>query len=202
MRLPNPYTNPNFPGFSSCAIHDNSVVIQDELTNNRVIQVSNGAQFYSLSLVYQDLLQDEYDMLVNFLAKVKRENSTIDVLLPQIENLTFKLNTYTAKAGCMGNQLIIPNVTSISGNLRLNQYMQIGSHYKLYQVTGSSLQGTNLVLDVYPDLFITTNGTEVVNFKTPVMTTRFVDPSKLTGTPLTTDGYYSSLSLELRECSQ
>lgn len=199
MRLPNPYTDPNFPGFSSCAIHDNSVVIQDELSNNKVIQVTNGAQYYSLSLTYTDLLQSEYNMLVNFLAKAKRENGTIDVLLPQIENLTFKLNTYTAKAGCKGNQLIIPNVTSMTGRLNLNQYIQIGLHYKMYQVTGYSLQGTNLVLDVYPDLFITTNGTEEVNFKTPIMTTRFVDPSKIAGTPLTSDGYYSSFSLELRE---
>ena len=44
MRLPDPFTDINAPGFLSVSISDNSTIIQDELPNNDVIQVDTGNQ--------------------------------------------------------------------------------------------------------------------------------------------------------------
>lgn len=201
MRLPDPFIDPSWPGVTSCQLSDVSSYQQDELNNNTVIQVATGAQYYSATLEYTDLLIDEYDKVMNFIAKAKRENAYLEVLLPQLQNLGFKLNTYLVQNGLKGNQLIIPNVTSISGKLRLNQFIQLSGHPKLYQVTNYVYDPVTkqVKLDVYPDLFITTNNT-TVNFATPMLRARFKNLNGIEGSPLTTEGYYNSISFELREC--
>ena len=82
MRLPDPFIDPSWPGVTSCQLSDVSSYQQDELNNNTVIQVATGAQYYSATLEYTDLLIDEYDKVMNFVAKAKRENAYLDVLLP------------------------------------------------------------------------------------------------------------------------
>ena len=203
MRLPDPFIDPSWPGVTSCQLSDVSTYQQDELNNNTVIQVSTGAQYYSATLEYSDLLEDEYDRVMNFVAKVKRENAYLDVLLPQLRNLGFKMNTYLAKNGLKGNTLIIPNVTSITGQLKLNQFIQLSGHPKLYQVTNFDYDNVTkqVTLEVYPDLFITTNNT-TVNFTTPMLRARFKNLNNIEGSPLTTEGYYSSITFELRECTE
>ena len=153
--------------------------------------------------MYTDLLIDEYDKVMNFVAKVKRENAYLDVLLPQFQNLGFKLNTYLADNGMKGNQIVISNVTSISGALKLNQFIQLSSHPKLYQVTGYNFNSATkkVTLDIYPDLFITTNNT-TVNFTTPMLRARFKNMNNIEGSPMTTEGYYNSITFELRECTE
>ena len=203
MRLPDPFVDPSWPGVTSCQLTDNSTYQQDELNNNTVIQVSTGAQYYSATLEYTDLLIEEYDKVMNFVAKVKRENAYLDVLLPQFQNLGFKLNTYLADNGMKGNQIVISNVTSISGALKLNQFIQLSGHPKLYQVTGYNFNSTTekVTLDIYPDLFITTNNT-IVNFSTPMLRARFKNMNNIDGSPMTTEGYYNSITFELRECTE
>lgn len=203
MRLPDPFIDPSWPGVTSCQLSDVSSYQQDELNNNTVIQVSTGAQYYSATLEYTDLLIDEYDKVMNFVAKVKRENAYLDVLLPQFQNLGFKLNTYLADNGLKGNQIVISNVTSISGALKLNQFIQLSGHPKLYQVTGYNFNSTTkkVTLDIYPDLFITTNNT-TVNFTTPMLRARFKNMNSIDGSPMTTEGYYNSITFELRECTE
>lgn len=201
MRLPDPFIDPTWPGVTSCLITDNSTYQQDELNNNTVIQVTSGAQYFSLNLDYTDLLIDEYDRLINFIAKAKRDNAYIDVLVPQLQNLSFKLNTYVALNGLKGNNVIIPNVNSIQGELKINQFIQLSNHPKLYQVTGVEYDqvSRNLTLDVYPDLFIATNNSSV-NFTTPLFRGRFKNINNIETSPLTTEGYYSNFGIELREC--
>lgn len=203
MRLPDPFIDPSWPGVTSCQLSDVSSYQQDELNNNTVIQVATGAQYYSVSLEYTDLLIDEYDKVMNFVAKVKRENAYLDVLLPQFQNLGFRLNTYLADNGLKGNQIVISNVTSISGALKLNQFIQLSGHPKLYQVTGYNFNSATkkVTLDVYPDLFITTNNT-TVNFTTPMLRARFKNLNNIEGSPMTTEGYYNSITFELRECTE
>lgn len=203
MRLPDPFIDPSWPGITSCQLSDVSTFQQDELNDNSVIQLSTGAQYYSANIEYSDLLPDEYDKVMNFVAKVKRENAYLDVLLPQFQNLGFKLNTYLADNGLKGNQIVISNVTSVSGTLRLNQFVQLSGHPKLYQVTGYNYDATTkkVTLDIYPDLFITTNNT-TVNFTTPMMRARFKNMNNIEGSPMTTEGYYSSITFELRECTK
>lgn len=203
MRLPDPFIDPSWPGVTSCQLSDVSSYQQDELNNNTVIQVATGAQYYSVTMEYTDLLIDEYDKVMNFIAKAKRENAYLDILLPQLQNLGFKLNTYLVQNGLKGNQLIIPNVTSIIGKLRLNQFIQLSGHSKLYQVTGFNYNSSThqVTLDIYPDLFITTNNT-TVNFATPMLRGRFKNLNDIGGSPLTTEGYYNSITFELRECTE
>lgn len=203
MRLPDPFIDPSWPGVTSCQLTDNSTYQQDELNNNTVIQVSTGAQYYSVSLEYTDLLIDEYDKVMNFVAKVKRENAYLDILLPQFQNLGFKLSTYLADNGLKGNQIVISNVTYISGALKLNQFIQLSGHPKLYQVTGYNFNSATkkVTLDIYPDLFITTNNT-TVNFTTPMLRARFKNMNNIEGSPMTTEGYYNSITFELRECTE
>ena len=203
MRLPDPFIDPSWPGVTSCQLSDVSSYQQDELNDNTVIQVATGAQYYLANLEYSDLLPDEYDRVMNFVAKVKRENAYLDVLLPQFQNLGFKLNTYLADNGLKGNQIVISNVTSISGALKLNQFIQLSGHPKLYQVTGFNYDSTSrkITLDVYPDLFITTNNT-TINFTTPMMRARFKNMNNIDGSPMTTEGYYNSITFELRECTE
>ena len=200
MRLPDPFVDPTWPGVTSCLITDNSTYQQDELNNNSVIQVSSGAQYFSLTLEYTDLLISEYDRLCNFVAKVKRENAYIDVLVPQFQNLSFNLNTYLASNGLKGNVITIPNVTSMSGNLNINQFIQLSTHPKLYQITDYNYNSSSkvLTLNVYPDLFTTTNNS-TVNFKTPMLRGRIKNINNVGISPLTTEGYYSNFSLEIRE---
>ena len=202
MRLPDPFIDASWPGITSCLIVDNSTYQQDELGNNKVIQVTSGSQYYSVNLEYSDLLIDEHDKVMNFIAKAKRDNAYLEVMLPQLQNLKFSANTYLAKNGLKGNKLIIPNVTTISGELRLNQYIQLSNHPKLYQVTGFAYNSTTkeITLDIYPDLFITTNNSSI-NFKTPLFRGRLKDMNNIDSSPLTTDMYYSSISFELRECN-
>lgn len=203
MRLPDPFIDPSWPGVTSCQLSDVSSYQQDELNDNTVIQVATGAQYYSATLEYTDLLIDEYDKVMNFVAKVKRENAYLDVLLPQFQNLGFRLNTYLADNGLKGNQIVISNVTSISGALKLNQFIQLSGHPKLYQVTGYNFNSATkkVTLDVYPDLFITTNNT-TVNFTTPMLRARFKNLNNIEGSPMTTEGYYNSITFELRECTE
>ena len=201
MRLPDPFIDNTWPGITSCQLVDNSTYQQDELSDNTVIQVSTGSQFYSVALEYSDLLIDEYDKVMNFIAKAKSSNAYLEVLLPQLQNLTFSMNSYLVDNGLHGNQLVLSGITSVVGSLKLNQFIQLSGHPKLYQVIGYNynIATSKVTLDVYPDLFITTNNT-TVNFTTPMFRGRFRNINGIESSPLTTEGYYNSISFELREC--
>lgn len=201
MRLPDPFTDTSWPGITSCLLVDNSTYQQEELSDNTVIQLSTGSQFYSVALEYTDLLIDEYDKVMNFFAKVKSANAYIEVMLPQLQNLTFSMNSYLVDNGLQGNQLVFSGITNITGNLKLNQYIQLSGHPKLYQVIDYNYNSSTqkVTLSVYPDLFITTNNT-TVNFTTPMFRGRFKNMNGIEGSPMTTEGYYSSIAFDLREC--
>lgn len=201
MRLPDPFIDATWPGITSCLLVDNSTYQQEELSNNTVIQVSSGSQFYSVALEYTDLLIDEYDKVMNFFAKVKSSNDYIEVLLPQLQNLTFNMNSYAVDNGLHGNQLVFSGITSVTGSIKLNQYIQLSGHPKLYQIINyvHDTVSHKVTVDVYPDLFITTNST-TANFTTPMFRGRFKNMNGIEGSALTTEGYYNSISFELREC--
>lgn len=201
MRLPDPFVDSTWPGITSCLLVDNSTYQQEELSDNTVIQLSTGSQFYSVQLEYSDLLIEEHDKVMNFIAKVKSSNAYIEVLLPQLQNLTFNMNSYLVDNGLKGNQLVFSNITSVTGALKTNQFIQLSGHPKLYQIIGYNYNTTThkVTVDVYPDLFITTNNT-TANFTTPMFRGRFNNMNGIEDSPLTTEGYYSSISFGLREC--
>lgn len=200
MRLPDPFTDSNAPGFLSVSISDNSTIIQDELPNNEVIQVDTGAQFWGIDIAYDRLLPEEYEIIRSFCFKAKATNSTIEVILPQYENYLFTLNTYTVKSGLSGSSIIIPNVTSISNQPIVGSVVKLSSHPKVYHITGYSYNSVthDYTLDIYPKLAITTVGTETAILSAVQFTTRFKDVNALTAV-LTSDNIYEGFTLQLRE---
>ena len=200
MRLPDPFTDSNAPGFLSVSISDNSTIIQDELPNNEVLQVDTGYQYWGIDITYDKLLPEEYEIIRSFCFKAKATNSTIEVILPQFENYKFQLNTYTVKAGLSGSSIVIPNVTTITGQPIVGTVVKLSTHPKVYHVTGYSYNSTtkDYTLSVYPKLAITTTGAETVALSAVQFTTRFKDVNSITAV-LNSDNVYEGFTLQLRE---
>jgi hypothetical protein len=200
MRLPDPFTDSNAPGFLSINITDNSTIIQDELPNNQVLQVDTGNHFWGINITYDQLLPEEFEIIRSFCFKAKVTNSTIEVLLPQFENYKFMLDSYSVKAGLSGNSIVITNVNSIRDQPFVGSVIKLSSHPKLYHITDYSYNSTTkeYTLGIYPKLAITTTGSETALLSAVLFTTRFKDVNSLTQT-LNSDNVYEGFTLQLRE---
>lgn len=200
MRLPDPFTDSNAPGFLSVSISDNSSIIQDELPNNDVIQVDTGNQYWGINITYDSLLPEEYDIIRKFCFKAKATNSVIEVLLPQFENYKFVLDSYTVKAGSSGNTIVITNVNSIKEQPIIGSVIKLSSHPKVYHITDYSYNSVNkeYTIGIYPNLAITTLGSETAQLSAVLFTTRFKDVNQVTAT-LNSDNTYEGFTLQLRE---
>lgn len=200
MRLPDPFTDINAPGFLSVSISDNSTIIQDELPNNDVIQVDTGNQYWGINITYDTLLPEEYEIIRKFCYKAKAANTTIEVLLPQFENYKFTLDSYTVKAGSSGNSIIITNVNSINNQPLVGSVVKLSSHPKVYHITDYSYNSVSkeYTLSIYPKLAITTLGTETAVLSAVLFTTRFKDINQVTAI-LNSDNVYEGFTLQLRE---
>jgi hypothetical protein len=132
MRLPDPFTDSNAPGFLSINITDNSTIIQDELPNNQVLQVDTGNHFWGINITYDQLLPEEFEIIRSFCFKAKVTNSTIEVLLPQFENYKFMLDSYSVKAGLSGNSIVEFVTFALSKNYELFQTLLEVIDHRLY----------------------------------------------------------------------
>lgn len=200
MRLPDPFTDPLAPGFFGVTITDNSTIIQDELQNNKVIQVDTGGHYWGIEIAYDQLLPEEYEIIRSFIFKAKATNSTIEVLLPQFENSTFTLDSYTVKSGLSGNSIVITNVTEINNQPVIGSIIKLQNHPKVYHITGYSYNSnTNeYTIDIYPKLARTTVSGDIAVINAVLFTTRLQDANQLTSV-LTTDNVYDTFSIKLRE---
>lgn len=200
MRLPDPFTNSNAPGFLSVNITDNSTIIQDELPNNQVLQVDTGYHYWGININYDQLLPEEFEIIRSFCFKAKSTNSTIEVLLPQFENYKFVLDSYTVKAGLSGNTIVITNVNSIKEQPIIGSVVKLSSHPKVYHITDYSYNSVSkeYTLGIYPKLAITTTGSETAILSAVLFTTRFKDVNSLNQT-LNSDNIYEEFTLQLRE---
>ena len=200
MRLPDPFTDINAPGFLSVNITDNSTIIQDELPNNQVLQVDTGYHYWGINITYDQLLPEEFEIIRSFCYKAKASNSTIEVLLPQFENYKFTLDSYSVKSGLSGDSIIITNVNSIKNQPLVGSVIKLSTHPKVYHITGYSYNSSTkeYTISIYPKLAITTTGSETAQLSAVLFTTRFKDVNSLVAT-LNSDNVYDGFTIQLRE---
>ena len=200
MRLPDPFTDSNAPGFLSVSITDNSSIIQDELANNSVLQVDTGSHYWGIEITYDKLLPEEFEIIRSALYKAKSTNSVIEILLPQFENYLFTLDSYTVKPGLSGSKIIITNVNSINNQPYVGSVVQLSNHPKVYHITGYSYNSTTkeYTLDIYPKLAITTTSGVTAKLSAILYRTRLADVNQLTAV-LTSDNVYDGFTLKFRE---
>ena len=113
MRLPDPFTHPQYQGlgFETSVLIDNDPMIRDELPDGSVLEVKSAAQYYSINITYPDLYPDEYAVLSSFILEYKRTRSFIDVMLPNYEVFRVKGNPSVTSipTGQKGNTIQIQN---------------------------------------------------------------------------------------------
>lgn len=199
MRLPDPYTHPELPGFESVTLIDNDTVTSDRMANNKVFEIRDVGQYWGISIPFPDLFPSEFAIIDSFLAEYKRTGEFIEVLLPQYETSTVRGDLFRAEVpqNQKGNRvtMTIPNLT---GAPKLGGLFKFDSHYKVYKITNVEIKGDVLTLGIYPDLFITTTGAERPVFNGVLFQTKAIGLERYKST-LTSDGMYESFTLNFEE---
>lgn len=201
MRLPDPFTHPGaVPGFQTASLIDNDPVVRDPLPNGKVNEVKMYAQYWGVEISFPDLYEGEYRILTSFIQEYKRTGTFIDVLLPQYEKFRVRGNTDLLKvqSGLKGSQLVITNVSSVSGVPQIGDLVRLSTHPKVYQISSLVTDNTKWTINVYPDLFITTTGSEKLQLNGITFQTKITNANAF-GKELNADGVYSGLTLSLRE---
>ncbi|QGH45225.1 hypothetical protein [Bacteriophage Eos] len=202
MRLPDPFTHPQYSGlgFETAVLIDNDPMIRDELPNGSVLEVKSAAQFYGINITYPDLYPDEYAILSSFILEYKRTRGFIDVLLPHYEVYRVRGNpsTTTIASGQKGNSIQIGNTGGLTGTPNPGDLFQLSTHPKVYKITSFQNVSGVWTLGLYPDLMITTNGSEKPVFTGILFRTKLMNGDSFTE-EFTADGVYPGQSLNLRE---
>lgn len=202
MRLPDPFTHPQYQGlgFESAILIDNDPMIRDELPNGSVLEVKSASQFYSMNITYPDLYPDEFAVLSSFILEYKRTRSFIDVMLPHYEVFRVQGSTAgtTIATGQKGNTLQIGNTGSLRGTPNPGDLIQLTTHPKVYKITSFQNNAGVWTLGLYPDLMITTNGSEKPIFNGILFRTKLMNGDALQE-EFTADGVYVGQALNLRE---
>lgn len=201
MRLPDPFTHPGrAPGFQTGRLIDNDPVVRDQLPNGRVTEVKMAAQYFGVEISYPDLYESEYRLIESFILNSKRLGDYIDVMLPQYQRFTVggTPNNTTIPAGLSGSVVTINNATMLNGTPNLGDLFKLSTHPKVYRIVSINIAGGRWDLGVYPDLFITTNGTEKPVFSGITIQTKMLNADSF-GVEMNADGIYQGLSLSLRE---
>lgn len=201
MRLPDPFTHPGrAPGFQTGRLIDNDPVVRDQLPNGRVTEVKMAAQYFGVEITYPDLYESEYRLIESFILNSKRLGDYIDVMLPQYQRFTVggTPNNTTIPAGLSGNVVTINNATMLSGAPNLGDLFKLSTHPKVYRIVSINMAGGRWDLGVYPDLFITTNGSEKPVFSGITIQTKMLNADSF-GVEMNADGIYQGLALSLRE---
>lgn len=202
MRLPDPYTNPEYPGlgFESVNVVDNDPMIRDELPNGKVKEVKISAQYWGINISYPELFPDEYAFLDSKILEYKRTGDYLEVLLPQYEAFRVRGDTksVTVPAGQKGSQIILNTNGTLTGLPKAGDLFKLSNHPKVYKITNFTSSGNVWNLSLYPDLFITTTGSEKPVFNGILFRTKLMNADSF-GSTLNNNGTYSGISLSLRE---
>lgn len=202
MRLPDPFVDAIAPGFTGARLIDNDPVIYDEMPNGKILKVKSSAQYWSLELTYPELFYEEFAYLSGFLAEVKRQQTTVDVLLPQYENFRVRGNqaALTIASGQSGNQITIGNTSIITGRPNIGDLFKISGGTKVYKITGytEDTQANTMTLSLYPDLAHTTGVGETPIFNGILLEMTLVDDNMPDDDP-DVDGLYRGFTFMLRE---
>lgn len=202
MRLPDPYTNPELSGlgFESVNLVDNDPMIRDELPNGKVREVKVSAQYWGINISYPELFPDEFAKLDSFILDYKRTGSYIDVLLPQYEAFRVHGDTSAVNipAGQKGSIVIMDTKGTLRGLPKPGDLFKLSNHPKVYKITSINTAGNTWNISVYPDLFITTTGSEKPVFNGILFRTKLMNGDSF-GSTLNSNGTYTGISLSLRE---
>ncbi|QFR57728.1 tape measure chaperone [Serratia phage Slocum] len=201
MRLPDPYTHPGAaPGFQTAKLVDNDPVVRDQLPNGKVKEVKMSAQYWSIDITYPELYEAEYRLFSAFIKNCKRKGEFIEVLLPNYESFRVRgdANLVSVQSGLKGSTVILTNTNVLSGAPRVGDIFKLSNHPKVYEIVEFVNAGNRWELGVYPDLFITTNGSEKPVFNGIQFQTKILNADAF-GQELNADGVYQGLSLSLRE---
>ncbi|AXC41788.1 hypothetical protein RRK77_004450 [Salmonella enterica] len=202
MRLPDPYTNPELSGlgFESVNLVDNDPMIRDELPNGKVREVKVSAQYWGINISYPELFPDEFAKLDSFILDYKRTGSYIDVLLPQYEAFRVRGDTSVVNipAGQKGSTVIMDTKGTLRGLPKPGDLFKLSNHPKVYKITSINTAGNTWNISVYPDLFITTTGSEKPVFNGILFRTKLMNGDSF-GSTLNSNGTYTGISLSLRE---
>uniref|UniRef100_A0AB39C0A6 Distal tail protein n=1 Tax=Salmonella phage PMBT36 TaxID=3229746 RepID=A0AB39C0A6_9CAUD len=202
MRLPDPYTNPELSGlgFESVNLVDNDPMIRDELPNGKVREVKVSAQYWGINISYPELFPDEFAKLDSFILDYKRTGSYIDVLLPQYEAFRVSGDTSAVNipAGQKGSTVIMDTKGTLRGLPKPGDLFKLSNHPKVYKITSINTAGNTWNISVYPDLFITTTGSEKPVFNGILFRTKLMNGDSF-GSTLNSNGTYTGISLSLRE---
>lgn len=199
MRLPDPYVDNAAPGFSSAKLTDVDPYIRDDMSNGSVLKTKVAAQYWKLDLDYPDLTEDEFRILQSAVAEAKRQNSTIDVLLPQYEQYHVQGDVSTANVvdGSSGSQVTITDVNLLIGNPRVGDLFKLSNHSKVYKIVSTDIQPGTWIISLYPNLAVTTAAA------TPVFNNILFETTLASDTlpieDVSVDGFYRGVGLALRE---
>lgn len=199
MLLPDPINNPGAPGFSSCELNSISPVFQEWMPNTKSLSVSSGEHYWELTLGYSDLLPSEYNILAQAIDKTLQLNEKLEIWLPQYEDYTFKLNSYTIQQSTQ-NSVTLPQAGMVSTPKR-GMLLQFSNHKKVYRITDFRISGSNVIIDFFPALRTAVTPANTVKFTGIRFSMDFKDRSTPLSSPtFNSDGFYSEgATLELRE---
>lgn len=199
MLLPDPINNPGAPGFSSSELVSVQPVFQDWMPNTKSISVSSGEHYWELTLGYSDLLPSEYNILAQAIDKTLQLNEKLEVWLPQYEDYTFKLNSYTVQQSTQ-TSVTLPQAGMVS-TPKKGMMLQFSNHKKVYRITDFRISGSNVIIDFFPALRTAVTTANTVKFTGIRFSMDFKDRSAPLSTPtFNSDGFYSEgATLELRE---
>lgn len=199
IRLPDPLTNPKAPGFVRAPIKNNDPQYRERLPGGKVYTVKGSAQYWGVTLSYEDLTKEQYNILISeYLLGINR-GERFQVFIPHLQSYTAPSDTtgMIIPAGQKGDTLNITNYTS-------NQLPTIGDVFKLsnstkvYKILRAEKVNTTLKLTIFPNLVRETVGTEKVQFNGVLFTLVPERPEEFSDT-FTVDNYYSSFDLEFSE---
>lgn len=199
MKLPDPISNPEAPGFSSSILSSVQPIIQDAMPNTKVLSTSSGQQYWQLTLAYADLLKTEYNILTQQIDSTISKGEALEVWLPQYEDYTFKLSSYAITASTVSSVTL--SKTGMVSLPKIGNLIQFQNHKKVYRITGVQVNSTTLTISFYPSLRVTVPNSTIAKFTGIYFNMDFIDRSNpITEVQYNSDGYYGEgLTIELRE---
>lgn len=199
IRLPDPLSQPGAPGFTNVRIVDNYPNYSERLPGGKVVSLQSAAQYWGITLYYDDLFFDEYNQLMMAIQEAKQTGKRLLVLLPSQTNFNVQgdtSGTYIAP-GQKGANLVMTGFTATPP--KVGDIFKLTNHNsKVYQIrTVSKVSGT-LTLGIYPNLMAETTGLEKPIFNT-VLYEMVLENAGQIDTTLLPEGVHASFQLELAE---
>lgn len=201
IRLPDPFTHPGeAPGFLSAPLIDNEPIIQDELPGGTVKQVKSAQQYWSTVITYADLYDMEFRLVSSAVYEAKRKDGLLQIVLPQYTSYRVFGNTanLSIPANQKGSSLTIQGFNSVEGVPYVGDLFKLSTHPKVYKITKVTRAGDSVTLGLYPNLVITTNGTEKPELNGVTFQMALTNRSGLKEN-INPDGMYTDVTISLRE---